>query len=156
MAEHWSLLEWFEFLSYVATVVGIPLAIIVFLHEERKERQAEQEEIYDKLMEHYKAILDKFLEHPELDSHETLLGDPRMKRQQMILYEMLVSLFERSFILLYGEHDKAYQRMWYSWEDYINEWIARPNFRNALPQLMRGEDEDFVHYMEKKTGLRFD
>ena len=156
MAEPWSLLEWFEFLSYVATVVGIPLAILVFLHEERKERQSEQEEIYDKLMEHYKSILDKFLEHPELDVHEVPIADSKMNRQQMILYEMLVSLFERSFILLYGEQDKAYQRMWFSWEDYINEWIARPNFRGALAHLMRGEDEDFVRYMEKKTGLRFE
>lgn len=30
-------LEWWEFLSYVATVVGIPMAIFIFFFEERKE-----------------------------------------------------------------------------------------------------------------------
>jgi hypothetical protein len=26
--------------------------------------------------------------------------------------------------------------MWNSWEDYLNEWIDRPNFRAALPVML--------------------
>jgi hypothetical protein len=146
-------LTWFEFLSYIATVIGIPLAIGLFMHEERKERQAEQEEIYEKLMEHYARIQEKLFEHPEIDTHDTPPASPEDARRQMIVYQMLISLFERSFILLYGETDPAYQRMWNSWEDYLNEWIDRPNFRAALPQLMLGEDPHFVAYMARTTGM---
>lgn len=148
-----TLLEWWEFLSYVATVIGIPMAIFIFFFEERKERQSEQEEIYDTLMEHYNRILDRLFEHPEIDRHDTPPEDPELARRQKILYEMLVTLFERSFILLYGEEDQAYRRMWNSWEDYIRQWTARANFRAALPELMRGEDFDFVAYMARTTGL---
>lgn len=148
-----SFLELMELLSYVATVVGIPLAIMTFIHQEKKERQSEQEEIYDKLMEHYSEIQEKLFEYPELDQHDRPLTDPEAIRRQQILYEMLVSLFERAFILLYGETDPAYQRMWNSWLDYIDIWSVRPNFRAALPALMRGEDPDFADFMTVATGM---
>ncbi len=143
------LMTWFEFLSYIATALGIPLALFVFMFEEKKERQAEQEEIYEKLMDHYARIQEKLFEYPELDHHDTPLTNPENARRQYILYEMLISLFERSFILLYGETDPANQRMWKSWEDYNAEWVRRPNFRAALPQLMQGEDPDFANYISR-------
>lgn len=148
----WKILEFFEFLSYVATVVGIPLAIWIYKKEERKERQAEQEEIYDKLMDHYDQILTRLFEHPGLDQHNAPLHDPELKRQQTLLYEMLVNLFERAFILLYGEKEMAYRRMWNSWEDYIKLWISRPNFLEMLPDLVKGEDPDFVAYMARLSS----
>lgn len=147
------LMTWMEFLSYVATVVGIPLALGVFMFEEKKERQAEQEEIYEKLMDHYARIQEKLFENPELDQHDKTLTDPEDARRQYIVYEMLISLFERAFILLYGETNPAYRRMWNSWEDYIAQWMAHPNFRAALPKLMKGEDADFVAYFARSSGL---
>jgi hypothetical protein len=98
-------LEWMELASYIATVFGIPFAIVVFMHQELKERRIEQQEIYDKLMDHYTEIQDKLFEFPEIDFHDNPIYDPEDARRQYILYEMVVSLFERSFILLYGEED---------------------------------------------------
>ncbi len=146
-------LEWMELLSYVATVIGIPLALMTFVYQERKERQAEQEEIYDDLMEHYADIQEKLFEHPEVDQHDKALSNPEDTRRQRILYEMLVSLFERAHILLYGEDDPAYRRMWNSWEDYVSYWSKKANFRAALPELMLGEDPAFVKFMAGVTGL---
>lgn len=148
-----SLLEWMELFSYIATVVGIPLALTTFVYQERKERQSEQEEIYDKLMEHYSNIQGMLFECPELDVHDKPLQNPEDARRQRILYEMLASLFERAFILLYGETDPAYRRMWNSWNDYIEIWVTRPNFLAVLPALMKGEDADFVAFMAQRTGL---
>lgn len=146
-------LEFMELLSYIATVVGIPLAVGTFILQEKKERQNEQEEIYDKLMGHYAEIQEKLFEYPELDMHNTPSLDPETQRRQYILYEMLVSLFERSFILLEDEKAPEYQRMWNSWVDYIQSWLAKPNFVAALPALMKGEDPDFVAYVAKLSGL---
>lgn len=148
-----SFLELMELLSYVATVIGIPLAIVTFMAQERKERQSEQEEIYDQLMDHYDDIKEKLFEYPELDQHDTALTDPESFRRQRILYEMLISLFERAFILLHGETDPAYRRMWNSWIDYIEYWTSRPNFREALPDMMRGEDPDFTAFIAKLTDM---
>jgi len=123
------------------------------VHQERKERQAEQEEIYDKLMEHYARVQTKLFENPELDQHDRPLSNGEDIRRQHIIYDMLVSLFERSFILLYGETEPGYRRMWNSWNDYISYWVKYPNFRNALPELMKGEDPEFVAFMAGATGL---
>lgn len=146
-------LEWFELLSYIATIVGIPLVLITFIYQERKERQNEQEEIYDKLMDHYTEIQDKLFIYPEIDMHTQPSADPETARRQYILYEMLTALFERSFILLASETSPAYRRMWNSWVDYILQWLEKPNFVAALPQLMKGEDPDFVAYIAKLSGL---
>ncbi|HRQ61574.1 MAG TPA: hypothetical protein PLO23_08720 [Alphaproteobacteria bacterium] len=150
----YSFLEWMELLSYVATVVGIPLALSTFIIQERKERQSEQQEIYDQMMEHYARIQDKLFQHPELDEHDKPMKDAEDQRRQRIIYDMLASLFERAFIMLYGENDPDYKRMWNSWFDYITYWCKKQNFRDALPELMEGEDPDFIAFMEKVTGLK--
>lgn len=149
----YTFLEWMELLSYVATVVGIPLALYVFIVQERKERQSEQQEIYDQMMEHYARIQDKLFQHPEIDNHDAPMKDREDQRRQKIIYDMLASLFERAFILLEGEDDPDYRRMWNSWLDYINYWCKKQNFRDALPDLMEGEDPAFVAFMAEVTGL---
>ncbi len=90
-----SFLQWSELLSYLVTVVGLPLAIYVFLLEQRKERQNEEEE--------------------------------RM--------------------------DKQRRRLWQSWEDYMREWCKRRDFREALPELLMGEDPDFARDILLLAGL---
>lgn len=149
----YTLLEFMELLSYIAALIGIPLAVGTFMVQEKKERQNEQEEIYDKLMAHYAEIQEKLFEYPELDMHSAVSPDRETQRRQLILYEMLISLFERSYILLASEKEPEYQRMWNSWIDYIQSWLDRPNFVAALPQLMKGEDPDFVAYVAKLSGL---
>lgn len=151
-----TILNWAEFLSYTVTIFGLPLAIGLFLYEQKKERLAEQQEIDGDLVEEYADIIDKFIEHPELDQHDSPLGDPVQAKQQLRIYEMIVSFFERAFIQLYGKRDKTYRRMWYSWEDYIDSWLEMPNFRAALPRLMIGEDPRFVAYIQSKVGVKYD
>jgi hypothetical protein len=152
LVENLSYLEIWEMASYVVTVVGLPLAILVFLYEQRKERLSEREEIDGDLVEEYADIIDKFIEHPELDQHDTPLTDEVQKKQQFRIYEMIVSFFERAFIQLYGKQTQTYRRMWHSWEDYIDTWLEQPNFRAALPRLMIGEDPKFVAYIQRKVG----
>ena len=43
--------------SYVVTVVGLPFAIAVFVWEQRKERAAEDEEVYQRLSDEYAEFL---------------------------------------------------------------------------------------------------
>ena len=61
-----TLLETFEFLSYVVTVVGLPFAIAVFILEQRKERDNEEEEIYQRLSDEYREFLKLVLDNSDL------------------------------------------------------------------------------------------
>jgi hypothetical protein len=146
-------LENWELASYVVTVIGLPLAILVFLFEQHKERENEDEEAYQLLSDAYTDFLKLVLAHPDLQlrtrSHNTNLTSDQRERM-MVLYEILIALFERAYLLAYEENmsDKK-RRRWLSWEDYMREWCARADFRDALPTLLQGEDPDFAAYIRQ-------
>lgn len=147
-------LEQLEALSYIVTVVGLPMAIYVYLRDQRKERKNEEEEVYVRLSDEYSDFLELVLKNADLQltTRRTLATPPTPEQQErrMVLFEILVSLFERAYILVYEDHmDKEQTRLWASWHDYMNEWCARPDFREALPALLRGEDPDFAAYIRK-------
>lgn len=148
-----SALEVWELLSYVVTVVGLPLAIAVFLYEQRKERENEEEEVFQLLSDNYQDFLKIALENPDLKlfSLQQAEGlDDEQHERKRIIFTMLVSLFERAYLLLYEDDMAAkQQRRWSSWEDYLQEWCMRPDFRQALPDLLRGEDPEFVEYLKR-------
>ena len=59
-------LETWELLSYVVTVVGLPLAIVAYMYEQRKERANEEEEVYQLLSDNYQDFLKVVLENSDL------------------------------------------------------------------------------------------
>jgi hypothetical protein len=62
---------------------------------------------------------------------------------------MLVSLFERAYLLLFDpKMNSRQQRRWRSWEDYMREWCKREDFRALLPVLLEGEDVAFCAYIQ--------
>jgi hypothetical protein len=144
--------EWAEALSYVVTIFGLPLAILVFIYEQRRERQNEEEEIYQRLSDEYTEFLKLVLSNPDLqllrkEPLATPLTDEQRERK-LVLFSILISLFERAYLLVYEEPmDRQTQRLWQSWEDYLAEWCQRADFREALPELLKGEDEDFQNHI---------
>ena len=49
--------EWWEIASYVVTVIGLPLAIAVFLFQQSRERRNEEDEVYQLLSDAYNDFL---------------------------------------------------------------------------------------------------
>ena len=143
--------ETWELLSYVVTVIGLPFAIGIFIYEQRRERENEEEEVYQLLSDNYQDVLKIALENPDLRLFsKDLTADltPEQRERKFIVFSMLVSLFERAYLLLYDEAMGARQRRrWLSWEDYMREWCARPDFQATLHDLLRGEDPAFVDYI---------
>jgi len=146
-------LETWELLSYVVTVVGLPLAIAVFLYEKRKERENEDEEVYQLLSDNYQDFQKVALANPDLrlfSSEETVQLTKEQKERMLIIFDMLVSLFERAYLLMYDEKMTPEQlRRWHSWEDYMRDWCRRADFRAALLMLLEGEDPAFVAYLRE-------
>ncbi len=84
-----------EILSYVVTVIGLPRAIAVFVYEQRRERQNEEEDIFQRLSDEYPEFL------------------------QLVL-------------------DNAYLHL------LLRDGVRHAEFRDALPQLLEGEDPEFT------------
>jgi hypothetical protein len=143
--------EVWELMSYVVTVVGLPLAIAVFLFEQQKERENEEEEVYQLLSDNYQDFLKVALENPDLrlfSKDATPSLSEEQAERQLIIFSMLMSLFERAYLLLYEDKMTPKQaRRWNSWEDYIQDWCANEDFCAFLPRLLKGEDPGFVRYI---------
>ena len=146
-------LQIWELLSYIVTVFGLPLAIYIFMTERRKERLNDEEEIYLLLSDAYADFLKLVIANPDLRLlSKTATPDLTEEQQERVLalLEMLVSVFERAYLLEYEERMSASQlRRWRSWEDYMREWCRREDFRGRLPQLLQGEDADFAAYFSR-------
>jgi hypothetical protein len=145
-------LETWELLSYVVTVVGLPLAILVFIYEQRRERENEEEEVYQLLSDNYQEFLRVALANPDLklfSAEEQAAKNEEQRERTVIIFNMLVSLFESAYLLLYEDHMAPKQlRRWRSWEDYMREWCRKADFRACLSDLLQGEDPEFVKYIQ--------
>ncbi len=150
-------MEFLEGLSYLVTVIGLPFGIWVYLRDQNKERKNEEEEVYVRLSDQYADFLRLVLKNADLqlttrNAPATQLSDEQ-KERRMVLFEILVALFERAYILVYEEDmDKDEARLWASWEDYMREWCRRADFREALPALLSGEDPDFAAYISRLSA----
>jgi hypothetical protein len=141
-------LQWLEALSYLVTIVGLPFAIGVYVYDRRRERQSDEEGIFLRLSDEYADFMrlvinnaDLHLLSPEAKGE---LSDDQLERKHA-LFAILVSLFERAYVLVYEEDmGRQQQRLWRSWADYMTEWCQREDFRTALPALLQGEDPGFV------------
>ena len=146
--------ETWEMLSYIVTVIGLPFALIVFVLEQRKERKNEEEEIFQRLSDEYREFLKLVLDNADLQllRRESARHDltEEQKERRLAIFGILISLFERAYLLVYEDKmDRQTRRLWQSWEDYIREWVRRSEFREALPELLEGEDEDFTKHIKR-------
>jgi hypothetical protein len=145
--------EGWEIASFVVTTLGLPFAIAFFAWEQRKERDNEDEEAYQLLSDAYNDFLKVVLAHPDLrlrTSEALASPTPEQVERMLVIFDMLVSLFERAYLVAYKPRmSDTERRRWNSWDDYMREWCRRDDFRNALPHLLRGEDPEFQNYLRR-------
>ena len=148
--------SFWEIASYVVTVVGLPFAILIFVWEQNRERENEDEELFQRLTDEYAEFSKILLENADLRLMSGSVPDSELNEEQierkMIIFDLLISLFERAYLLVYEERmSKKTARMWATWDDYIRFWCRRSDFRTALPKLLEGEDPDFAGYIRQIT-----
>ncbi|HQT30507.1 MAG TPA: hypothetical protein PLE48_10375 [Thiobacillus sp.] len=151
-----SVLEWLEAASYIVTIVGLPLAIGVYVYDRRRDRQNDEEEIFLRLADEYADFMRLVIDNADLHllspAAKGELSEEQLVRKHA-LFAILVSLFERAYVLVYEDRMSRQQaRLWTSWEDYMTEWCAREDFRAALPTLLQGEDPGFVATIRQIAG----
>ena len=134
-------------------MVALPFAVAVFVFEQRKERENEDEESYQHLSDAYNDFLKVVLANADLQLRTAGAlpnPTPEQTERMRVIFDMLVSLFERAYLVAYKDDMSASERRrWNSWDDYMREWCRRDDFFNALPLLLRGEDPAFQTYIRR-------
>lgn len=151
--------DFWELASYIVTVFALPFAIFLFLYEQRKERDSEDEEAYQLLQDAYNDFLKIVLNNPDLQLRSSTAKTAfsiEQRERALIIFEMLIALFERAYIVAYEPDLKGVAlKRWNSWDDYMREWCRREDFFSLLPQLLRGEDPDFSAYIRNIADQEF-
>src|SRR3954470_20748943 len=97
-------MEIWELLSYVVTVFGLPMALVVFIYEQRKDRQNDEEEVFQRLSDEYSEFLKLVLEHADLHLFRQSAELPPLSEDQLerkyLIFGLLVALFERAYLLV--------------------------------------------------------
>jgi len=142
-----------ELATFVVTIVALPFAVWVFLAEQRKERENEEEEAYLHLADAYNDFLKIVLANADLQLRTNAAlanASPEQNERMLTIFDMLISLFERAYLVAWKpQMSPTEQRRWNSWDDSMREWCRRDDFHNALPALLRGEDPEFTAYIKR-------
>jgi hypothetical protein len=145
--------DFWEIASYVVTVFALPLAIVIFIVEQGRERRNEEDEVYQLLSNAYNDFLRVVIDNPDLhlrSQSATLDLSAEQQERMLVVFDMLISLLERAYLTAYSSRMSAAQRRrWNSWEDFMREWVRRDDFYYRLPQLLKGEDPEFAAYLRR-------
>lgn len=140
-----------EFASFIVTIFGLPLAVVIFWTDRRKELENEEEEAYQVLSDSYIHFLGVVMNNSDLQLRtSSALQEPTIDQRErmMVVFEMLVSLFERAYLISHkAQMTDTERRRWNSWDDAMREWCQREDFIRALPQLLKGEDPEFARHI---------
>lgn len=147
-----SLTPWEEFKLYleianhIFVILGVLLAIILYAKKQF-------ELSYEKLNDKYLNFLELQLQHPGLGTntsdHEIALHAPGtpQKAAREIIFDYLLSLFERAYLFLgtgIDRHAPWKSSEWESWKNWIQEYKQNPNFMQYWDEI-----KDKSSYTEK-------
>ncbi|MCS6945239.1 MAG: hypothetical protein RMK97_07495 [Sutterellaceae bacterium] len=150
---NWLDRDFWELASYIVTALGLPLALFTFIYEQRKERANEEEEVYQMLSNAYTDFLKVVIDNPDLHlttRQATADLTPEQRERMLIIFDMLMSLFERAYLTAWKPRmNESQRRRWAVWEDFMREWLRRDDFYANFERLLIGEDPDFVAYIRR-------
>ena len=146
-------------LAAVGGIAGLFFAIAAYRRATEKEQIDRQRGTYDSLDEKYLEFLQLSIEHPELDIFERPIGtvpeltDSTQQTQQLAAFNILLSIFERAFLLYKDEEDGLRLRQWAGWKGSMSQYAERENFRRAWSLCGDGFDTDFQTFMQVNYKL---
>ena len=130
-----------QILYYVTLSIAGPLALIEYFKARKPDRLANEYKIYDELNNRFFEYQKIALEYYDLDILDVPNNDPSLafdkkRKQEMVAYAILFSLFERAFLMFHHQAEAFHLRQWSGWKHFLNDFIRRETVRTAW-QLAR-------------------
>lgn len=164
------IVRFLEGLAYLVAAAGFPLAILTYVREARKQREERELGTYSSLDDKYLHYLELCINNPELDMFLLPVDsdrkyDPLDMSRRYALFETLLSIFERAYLLykrsaelqgkrwfrrLRGDSKSAVQRerQWNGWSAFLDDWIERKDFEALWDLLGKQFEKSFVEEVD--------
>ena len=153
--------EIIETLSYLATVLGIPAALLLFVRDRRRERTARYRQSYADVDVAYVDFMKLCLENSDLSvlreegKMRAALGEGLSDselRRKWALYAILISVLERAFVNFYDCPEELRDHQWDGWEVYALDYLKIPEFRRVWNAIGSNFDERFFEHIEESLS----
>jgi hypothetical protein len=146
-----------QVIYYLTLSVAGPLALVQYFKAKEQDRRANEYKIYDELNNRFFEYQKIALEYYDLDILDVPNSDPSLsfdkkRKQEMVAYSILFSLFERAFLMFRQQTESFQLRQWSGWKHYLHDFIRREAVRSAW-QLSKGTyDTGFQEFMDGKIA----
>jgi hypothetical protein len=160
----------FERLVPLATLVSVGIAVALFVQAQTHEREAREREAARareiRVSDAFNALDDKYIDyvklcmqHPELDAFDTPLKRTRPatveeKRGESMMFAILLSVMERSYLMYRDQSDSFKKDQWSAWETYVKSWLGRENFLDEWAKTKTEFDPAFVAFLDGLIAKR--
>jgi hypothetical protein len=146
-----------QIIYYIAMSIAGPLAIIAYLKVKKTERLEKEYQTYDELDNRFFEYQKLALEYYDLDILDVPNNDPSLafdkkRKQEMVAYSILFSLFERAYLMFSSQADMFRLRQWSGWKHFLNDFLRRENVRAAWELSKTTYDTDFQSFMDRKIA----
>src|SRR5580704_10034211 len=143
-----------QIIYYLALSIAGPLALIVYLSERKANRLEREHKTYDELDNRFFEYQKLALEYYDLDILDVPNSDPsvsfdKKRKQEMVAYAILFSLFERAYLMFINEGKEFRLRQWSGWKYFLNDFLRRESVRAAWHASKQTYDTDFQAFMDK-------
>lgn len=144
-----------EIVTYIVTIIGVPVAIYIYIQEKIKERNEREYGTYNALDDKYIDFLKLCLDNKEIDFYD--INDKNKKREteilqnkEIVMFEILFSIFERAYLMYQNHGNKIIKRQWNGWAEYIDDWMKREKTKCAWKYLGKQWDSSFINYINNR------
>lgn len=146
-----------QIIYYLTLSIAGPLALIEYFRVKRRDRLANEYKIYDELNNRFFEYQKIALEYYDLDildvpNNDPSLGFDKKRKQEMVAYSILFSLFERAYLMFYHQAEAFQLRQWSGWKHFLNDFIRRESVRTAWQLSKSTYDTDFQRFMDGKIA----
>jgi hypothetical protein len=147
-------------LTHIVSIVGLPIAVLVFYSKYRKEQEARAEEIYQTLDDLWVNFNSLLLRYPNLDAayvtFEPRTLTPEEKVQQYVIFDVLTTMFERAYLAYLRASKGQRTQQWRGWEAYIDHYCKKQSYRDwwFLPVHSAGPTSQAIH--DSQYDVRFE
>jgi len=154
MADMEVIMEYLEAAYYIVVILGLPIAVFQYINTKLKEQRLRDYATYDALDEKYIEYQHLCLQHPDLDIFDVPDAKPiplndQQRKEELISLTLLMSIFERAYLMYHGASDNIRKRQWSGWKDYIHGYCLRPNFRSAWLVSGKTFDTKYQRYVNE-------
>src|SRR6185369_12064078 len=144
-----------QIIYYIAMSIAGPLALIAYVTVRKTERLEKEHQTYDELDNRFFEYQKLALEYYDLDILDVPNNDPSLafdkkRKQEMVAYSILFSLFERAYLMFSKQADKFRKSQWSGWKHFLNDFIRRQAVRTAWELSKETYDTDFQSFMDRK------